>query len=102
MAKIIFGDIITDMRGKIGGAIYSRNGSCSYKKNFTMPTNPQTEAQSIVRAVFAAIMQAWGNTLTALERLSWSDGRLNFPFTNNLGQTYYLSASQLFTKLNLS
>lgn len=45
MAKIKFGMMMTDARGKLGGQVFSKNRSGSYVRTKVTPVNPQTTTQ---------------------------------------------------------
>jgi hypothetical protein len=55
MAKIKFGMMMTDARGKLGGHVFSKNRSGAYVRTKVTPVNGQTTAQTGVRAIFGAI-----------------------------------------------
>lgn len=99
MAKIKFGNIVVDMRGKISGNVYSKNKGGAYSRVRVVPSNPKSIAQSAVRAVFTALSQAWRG-LTAVQRLSWNQGVGNYPKKNSLGDSHNLSGNSLFVSLN--
>lgn len=101
MATIKLGSFVTDIRGSIGGTIYSRNANASYAKNFTKPTNPDTTAQQVVRGIFSQIAQAW-RSLTDSERESWITAAAlsEFSYTNKVGENSFYTGSQLYMKLN--
>lgn len=97
MAKVKFGGGITEMRGKMGGNVFSRNGSCAYVKKLTIPTNPQTIKQLAVRGIFSNISAAWDAT-NVIARLRWNLEAALIPFTNSVGDVFYLSGKGLFQK----
>lgn len=99
MASIKFGNIIVDMRGKISGNVYSKNKGGAYSRVRVVPSNPQTTAQSGVRASFTALSQAW-RALSATERLSWNQGVSNYARVNRIGDSHNLSGNSLFVSLN--
>lgn len=101
MAKIDFGDLITQMRGSSGGSTYSQNMYGPYRKNRVSGLNPDTAAQSVVRARFAAITQAW-RELTDAQRAEWYAHTSAFPFYDSLGRQRFYTAPALFVKLNIS
>lgn len=92
---------ITEGRGKIGGNVAARNGSGAYLRKNTSPVQPNSPAQAAVKAIFAAIANAWRN-LTAAQRGGWNGATDDFPQTNSLGQVFFLSGFQLYMKLNNS
>jgi len=99
MAKIKFGNIVVDMRGKISGNVYSKNKGGAYSRVRVVPSNPQTSFQSAVRAIFTSLSQAWRG-LSATDRASWNSAVGNFSRTNNLGDKHNLSGNALYVSLN--
>jgi hypothetical protein len=71
MARIKFGAFITDVAGKIGGTVFSKNKGGAYAKNKVSPSNPKTSYQTGIRAILAAVSQAW-RALTDAQRESWN------------------------------
>lgn len=100
MAKIKFGSFVTDMRGKIGGSIYSKNGSGSYVKNLTVPINPNTSRQQAVRNDLKQLSQLW-RTASDEERKAWNMAALNQPRQDDLGNTYTQSGFNMFVGVNM-
>ena len=91
--------ILTQASGSLGGATASRNKGGGYFRARVAGTNPQSDAQTAQRSMFATISAAWRN-LTDGERGAWKDAAAYFPYTDSLGQTKTYSGSQLFGKLN--
>lgn len=98
-AKVLFGGGVSEMRGKIGGTIFSRNKGGPYAKNMANPTNPQSTKQLLVRSIFSAITTLWQN-LTSAQRTAWSAAAEVIPFINSIGLAYYLTGKGLFQKCN--
>ena len=98
-ALILFGGGVSDLRGSIGGTVFSRNSSGAYARNRTKPVNPNTTKQSTVRAFFAAISQTW-RTLSEANRLTWNSLAPTFARLNRLGQSVPLTGFQLYQKCN--
>lgn len=101
MAKIKFSVGIAAASGKVGGNVFSRNGSGAYLKTFAMPVNPNSTKQQNVRASFGALAGAWRN-LTVAQRAAWNDMAPQYPAQDRLGNTIQYSGQQLFVKLNQS
>ncbi len=99
MASAKFGNIIVDMRGKINGNVYSKNKGGAYVRVRVKPSNPQSSAQSAVRAGFTSLSQAW-RSLTASARQSWLMGAINYQRTNRIGDKHVLNGNSLFVALN--
>lgn len=101
MARILFGQMIAEARGKVGGLVFSRNRAGSYMRTKVTPTNPQTAKQTGVRTFFTTIAQAWRG-LTAVQRLQWEGAVENFKSSNIFGLIKTLSGAQLYQKLNVN
>lgn len=101
MAKVVFSDLIVEMRGKTGGAVYSKNKGGAYRKRRTVPSNPQTAAQIAVRSKISTLSQAW-KTLTSEQQAAWQAATPQFQYINNLGQLQSYTAQALFMALNSS
>jgi len=101
MATIKLGAALADIRGKVGGAIFSRNKGGAYMKAFTKPTNPRTNAQQERRALFGTLMSQWRN-LSQAQRNSFINNSVNYPQTNKVGEVSILSGAQLYVKCNMT
>ena len=101
MALIKLGAFVTEVSGKIGGTVFSKNKGGAYAKNRVVPSNPQTTFQANVRAFFAQIAKKW-KTLTQAQRDSWSAAALTVTKINRLGDTIKLSGSQLYQERSLN
>jgi hypothetical protein len=99
MSKIKFGAFVTDMRGKSGGSVFSKNRSGAYVKNKVTPINQKTAAQQAVRESLAQLAGQWRD-LSEDQRRSWKEGSANFPLTNVFGDQYFLAGNMLYNRLN--
>lgn len=99
MAKVKYGEMIADMRGKINGTVHSKNRFGQYMRNKTSPVNPQTTFQSAVRASFSNFTQGW-RSLTELQRDAWSSVVDAFSRNNVFGDNIRLSGANLYISLN--
>lgn len=99
MAKVKFGLGVSEIRGKEGGSVWSRNTAGAYIRNFVVPINPKTVAQSLVRTLFATIMQAWRG-LTEVQRKTWNTVAATLTFPNVFGDNVAPTGFGLHAKLN--
>lgn len=67
MAKVLFGNGIAGMRGKLGGMIFSANGSGAYVKTYARPSRLHTENQNNP-ILIVAYAGTWWNSLDQAER----------------------------------
>jgi len=100
MALIKFGAGVVQMAGKIAGTVFARNRYGSYARAGTKPTNPNTEAQSQVRAIIGTLNSYWQSTLTEAQRIAWGAYANNVPMVNRLGETQNFSGYNHFCRTN--
>jgi len=99
MAKVKFGQGVAKIMGRIGGTIFSQNKGGNYMKNYNVPTNPQTQKQLLVRALFGTNSTSYAN-LTQIQRDGWDSWAATLPYENSVGDIYYLTGKGLFQKSN--
>ncbi len=101
MAKIKLSAIVSEMRGKLNGSVFSKNRGGAYVRTKVTPVNPQTLAQGNVRAALTNLSQAW-KSLTEAQRLAWNSAVSQFTSTDIFGDIKTPSGINLFNKLNLN
>lgn len=99
MAKIKLGAIVTDIRNKLGGHVFSKNRAGAYMRTLVTPVNPQTSAQSAVRSIFAQLSQTWSQ-LSDPQRAAWNGATDQYSSTDIFGDNRTLSGKALFQGLN--
>ncbi len=94
---------VSGIRGKVGGVVYSANGSGPYLKAWGKGSNPRSERQTTHRANLVIYSQSW-REITAGERTDW-DTYAALPAQdkeNSLGETYSASGFAWFIQINLA
>ena len=99
MARIKFGMMMTDARGKLGGHVFTKAKSGATIRTKVTPLNPKTSAQSEARSALGANSQAW-RMLTETQRLAWNSAAQEVSKTNAFGDTYFPSGKNYFTAVN--
>jgi len=100
MALVQYGGGVLDMRGSIGGQVHSKNRFGSYIRARTTPVNPQSTRQNVVRAIVAALSQAWSNILTAAQRAEWEVYADAITRVNKLGAQIKLTGFNHYIRSN--
>ena len=99
MAKIQYSALVTQMKGKMRGAIF-QSGTAGQivrsAKNFNRTASPRWQKQ---KNRLSTVSRAW-NTLTEAERATWAAIAVNFPLVNNFGETRIPDGYTVFSKLN--
>ena len=86
--------------GVIGAVVFSKNKGGYFTRIRKAPTNPQTARQLEIRGMMQQLAQAW-RAVGSEEREGWSAYASTKPFTDSVGNTYYLTGMQIWIKLNL-
>lgn len=101
MAKCKYGDIIVELRGAKGGAVYSKNKYGYYVKPNAVPINPTSTAQGKTRIAFSQFTKSW-SSLSAGQRAGWDDLAAANPVVDVFGKTIYLTGANYYCKLNMN
>lgn len=99
MAKVKFGALVQDARGKLAGNVFARNRGGSYVRAKASPTNPQTDRQLAIRSTFTTLSQDW-RTLTDAQRAQWRTWAGNHPFSDVFGDQRTLAGHAAYLQLN--
>jgi hypothetical protein len=98
MAKIIFLDG-SEIRGKVGGKVYSRNASGAFVRQYVKPVNANSSLQQSVRNNFASLSGAYRD-LSDANRATYENMRTFYKTTDSVGNVVTPTAPQLFNRLN--
>lgn len=90
--------LLTQMSGSIGGMTGSHNSAGLYLRARTIPVNPSSAQQQVVRMYFDQTVTYWTETLTEPERESWRAYAANTPMIDKLGDPIFLSGQQQFVR----
>ena len=101
MAKVKFSALISEMRNKLNGSVFSRNRGGSYLRTKVTPTNPQTAAQVAARSLLTSFSQSWRG-LTEAERDSWRSVVDQWSTTDVFGDVINPSGATLYIRLNIN
>lgn len=86
--------------GSIGATVFSHNRSGAYIRARSVPVNPNTARQVVVRNAARSISIAWQNTLTQAQRDAWNVYAANVSWTNKLGDQVNLTGLNHFLRCN--
>ena len=100
MALVKLSGTISDIRGKVGGLIFSNSGAGLVAKSFTSPVNPNTIRQNNQRIVLSIVQQEW-ILLTQAQRDCWHTWIQLFPIKQNNFNGLPINAQQAFIKVNV-
>lgn len=101
MAKVKFSALISDMRNKLNGSVFSKNRAGSYLRNKVTPVNPQSVAQTAARSLLTSYSQAWKN-LSQDQIAAWNTAVSQWATTDIFGDIKNPTGLQLFIRLNVN
>lgn len=99
MANIKLSAFATDIKGKVGGTVFSKNGGGAYVKNKSNGQRGALTASSNAKARFGNVSSAW-KKLSADQQKLWQDATPLYPTTDKFGDSRLLSGRSLFLQLN--
>lgn len=98
MAKVKYGAAVSELRGSISGATYSRNAGGSYVRARISPVQPNSARQAAAKSLFSAGVNTWTNTLSGAERVLWAQYAASVPYVDVFGQQRYYSGQQRYVQ----
>lgn len=104
MAVFIPGPVVSDVRGSIGGTIFSRNRGGAYSRSRVTPTNPQTLAQERARMAMSAAATSWAQQSSTLKN-AWAAAAESYSMaqaTNLVGEAIQLTGQSFFQRINMA
>lgn len=100
MAKVVYGQGVSKMSGRLGGSVYANNRGGAYVRNWVKPINPRTNYQENQRALVADASAAWRN-LTTAQQDAWSTWASTHPIVDRLGNSILRSGHQAYVGVNV-
>ncbi len=102
MASVKFGGGVLDIRGSIGGQVFSKNRFGAYIRKKTVPVNPRSSAQNAIRNIMANVVSRWSNNLTQLQRDAWEVYAAAITVVNKLGESIFLTGFNHYVRSNVA
>lgn len=100
MAKISFGAVVTQARGRVAGIVYARNQWGAFVRARGTVTNVVTARRTFVRDNLAALDASWNDDLDDAQRAEW----MNFATAHDLARSRsadkFSTGRVAFLKLN--
>lgn len=103
MAIVQYAAPVAELRGKVGGIVFSATKAGPYVKAWGKGSNPRTQIQTEHRGTLSTFAQAWAD-ITAAQRTAWNvyaalpaQQKLN-----SLTQLYSVSGFNWFIEININ
>lgn len=92
---------LTQQSGSVGETVFSRNQHGPYTRDRTVPADPSSARQVVVRAALTECVDAWKNVLTATERRSWDSFALAVRVRTALGRSTNAGGLAMYIRANV-
>ena len=99
MPSIKFSALVSDMKGKANGSVFSKNKQGNYFRNNPSGGGRKTARWDKQKVKFGNLANSY-RTLTAEDKEAWANAAAAWPLQNKFGDQYYPSGYQLFMQLN--
>lgn len=93
--------LVTSASGSVGGMTASHNKGGLYLRARTIPVNPNTEFQQVVRSAMRDLTARWVEVLTSSQREDWDIYGGLVPIPNALGDPVEQSGISAYTRSNI-
>lgn len=97
----LFRPSLGTLNGSIADNVFARNAGGDYVRRRTIPTNPGTAFQQVVRQHMAYLNDRWQQTLTPTQRSAWEAYAESVQVVNRLGEAITLSGLNHFVRSNV-
>lgn len=99
MARIIYGGLVTSIRGSIGGTTFQKNAFGYTVKNKPNMIKPNSDQQQLSKSIIAFLTTQW-STQDPLFVAAWNNFAAAFPQTAKHNVSAILSGFSVFVKRN--
>lgn len=98
MARVKFGAIVTDMRGKLGGHLFQASGNTRVLRTGRKPTVVKTKFTQVQEGYLKRARNSWNTDTTAAKKQNWYTAAPNYPVKNAFGDKVIIGGRALFIK----
>jgi len=98
LANIKYGPLAEEIAGTVGGVTFARSAYSKTCRGWRMKVNKRRPQQFVIRAANGEAANLWRTWLTPAQRLLWDAYAATCPFTNSLGEIYYLNGFNMYVR----
>lgn len=99
-AKIALSPLINDIRKKAGTGVYQMGRMGNVVRRHSIPRQPRTSVQRVVRGDFGTHAKGWTSALTQAQRDAWTAFASTLFITDRLGRKFVPTGIQLYQRVN--
>jgi hypothetical protein len=90
----------SQIKGSLGSTTFQQTRAGLIARGRTVPVNPNSPQQAVIRAQMANNSGRWTNTLTALQRADWEAYAQETPLPNRFGDLVNKGGRQMYLRQN--
>jgi hypothetical protein len=91
-----------ELSGSLGGIVASHNKGGAYFRVRSVPVNPNTPFQQVIRTAQADLTVRWTDNLTQVQRDAWITYAENVELPNRIGAMGPISGLSMYVRSNVS
>jgi hypothetical protein len=93
--------LVTQASGSVGGATFAHNQGGLYIRARSIPVNPSTARQTVVRNALTSLSTAWVETLSDAQRQAWDLYASLVGIVGPLGDSRKIGAISMYNRCNV-
>jgi hypothetical protein len=97
MARVVFGQGVSFITGKVGGSVFQHGSTGSVLKNWSKPANRRTISQVRSRAAQAVVAAFWTN-MSSSDKSSWTSYAASHPVSDAIAGQRLITGQNWFFK----
>jgi hypothetical protein len=94
-------NMLAQASGSLAGSVFSHNKGGMYTRNRSIPTNPSSAQQQVVRNAVGQLAARWGSILTVAQRSAWQVYADNVPLVDTLGDSRAVTGQNQYVRSNV-
>lgn len=92
--------VFSQVSGSVGGGTFAHNQGGLYLRNRSIPTNPNSARQVVIRNAMKTLSAAWSQVLTGAQRAAYGVYAANVTLVNSLGDAIHVSGINMYIRNN--
>lgn len=99
MARVQYGVIVTELKGKVAGQVFQKGNGANVLRNKGYAQGRSSTRRSAAVSRMVSVSSLW-RSVTPTQYDSWVGLAVTWPFTDKFGVVYYSTAYQVFIAYN--
>ena len=96
------GTIIGEASGSLASIVFSHNRGGQYIRQRSIPTNPNSDLQQVIRGLVSQLTSAWQSVLTEAQRAAWDTYAELVPLLDPLGGARNVGGLGMYIRGNVA